>query len=154
MNRTIYLLLVSGLLLAGCQTNPNPETKTTDREVIATPKAPEAIGPYSQGIRVGNTLYLAGQVGLDSDTGQLVGDGLEPQARRSLDNLNAVLEAAGYRMADVVEAQVFLADMDDYRAFNTIYAEYFDEAPPSRAVVEVARLPLDAKVEIKMTAVR
>ncbi len=125
-----------------------------DRQVIATEGAPAAIGPYSQAVRVGPTLYLAGQIGLDPATGQLVEGGIEAETRRTMDNLGAVLEAAGYSFGDVVQAQVFLADLADYGAMNEVYASYFGESAPARAAVQVARLPRDARVEIMMTAAK
>ena len=141
-------ILLLALALASCH-----GVHGSDREVIATPNAPRAIGPYSQGIRVGNTLYCAGQIGMDPRTGTMA-DGVEAQTEQALDNLGAVLEAGGFSFADVVQAQVFLADLNDYAAVNAIYAKRFGKAPPARAAVQVARLPRDARVEILMTAVR
>ena len=154
-----FILLL--LLLAGCaaaetsesQTTP-PEEQTAPREVIAADGAPAAIGPYSQAVRVGNTLYCAGQIGLDPATGALVEGGIEAETRRALDNQKAVLEAAGFSMGDVVQAQVFLADLEDYGAMNAVYATYFAVSPPARAAVQVARLPRDARVEIMLTAAK
>lgn len=123
-------------------------------EVISTTRAPAAIGPYSQAIRVNGTLYLAGQIALDPATGEMVEGGIKQQTRRVMQNIEAVLSEAGYTFDDVVQAQVFLADMNDYRAFNAVYAGYFEESFPARAVVEVARLPRNALVEIMMTAVK
>ena len=125
-----------------------------DRAVIETDGAPAAIGPYSQGVRVGSTLYLAGQIGLDPSTGELVSGGIEAETRRAMQNLEAVLVAAGYSFGDVVQAQVFLADLAEYGQMNEIYASYFGEAAPARAAVQVARLPRDARVEIMMTAAK
>lgn len=124
-----------------------------EREVIVADSAPTAIGPYSQAVRVSNTLYLSGQLGLDPATGKLV-DGTHQQTRQALQNCKALLEAAGFTLADVVQVQVFLDDIADYPVVNTVYAGYFPQSPPARAAVEVADLPLDAKVEILMTAVR
>lgn len=123
------------------------------REVIATDKAPAAIGPYSQAIKHGNTLYLSGQIGIDPATGQLV-EGTEAQTRQVMANLGAVLEAGGFSFGDVVQAQVFLKDLDDYSLVNGIYAEYFSDSPPARMALEVARIPRDARIEVMMTAVR
>ena len=122
--------------------------------MIATGDAPAAIGPYSQAIRLGNTLYCAGQIGIDPATGQLVQGGIQAETRQALKNLHAVLRAAGFTPADVVQAQVFLADLDDYAAMNAAYAELFTDSPPARAAVQVARIPRDAKVEIMLTAVK
>lgn len=123
------------------------------RRTIQTENAPEAIGPYSQAIQVGKTVYLAGQVGMDPASGSLVSDSLHLQVWQAMDNLEAVLEAAELTMADVVDVQVFMTDIDQFSEFNELYKSYFNKQPPARAVVEVAQLPLDAKVEIKMTAV-
>ncbi len=125
-----------------------------DREVISTPDAPAAIGPYSQGIRVGNTLYLAGQIALDPATGKLVEGDIEAQTHRVLKNLGAVLKAASFNYSDVVQVQAYLADLHDYKAMNDVYATYFSESKPARAVVEAARIPRDALVEIMMVAVK
>lgn len=122
--------------------------------MIATDRAPAALATYSQAIEVGNTLYLAGQVGLDPATHELVPGGLEPEARRALENCKAVLEAGGYTLKDVVQVQVLLADIADYQAFNAIYATYFPQEPPARAAYAVAALPRGARVEILMTAAR
>jgi len=130
-----------------------PES-TQQKEVIYTEKAPGAVGVYSQAIRVGNALYLAGQIGLDPETSELAGDDLESQTHQTLQNIKSVIEAAGFSMSDVVKAQIFLDDMDDYSTFNEIYVQYFPKNPPARAVVEVSRIPLDAKIEIMMEAVK
>jgi len=141
--------LLSVMLMACAAPTTRP-----DRMVIATPNAPAAIGPYSQAIRFGNTIWCAGQIGIDPKSGKMVRGGVEAQTRQVLANIGAVLEAAGAGFGDVVQAQVFLADMNDYGAINAIYAERFDEAAPARAAVQVARLPLGARVEILVTAVR
>ncbi|WP_349294186.1 RidA family protein [Gracilimonas sediminicola] len=124
------------------------------KKIINTDNAPAAVGVYSQAIQVGNTLYLSGQIGLIPESRELAGDDLESQTHQTLKNIRAVLKAAGYEMSDVVKAQVFLDDMNDYSAFNEVYVQYFPENPPARAVVEVSRIPLDAKVEIMVTAVK
>jgi 2-iminobutanoate/2-iminopropanoate deaminase len=141
-------LLLLAVSLAGCAT-PAPE-----RRFIVTDKAPAALALYSQAVQAGNAVYLAGQIGLDPGTRQLVSGGLEAEARQVLDNCRAVLEAAGLTLADVVQVQVFLADVGEYEAFNRVYAEYFRPPAPARAVVGVAGLPRGARVEIVMTAVR
>lgn len=146
------------LLLAACATpdaSEENETPPRERRVIASDEAPAAIGPYSQAIQVGTTLYLAGQIGLDPATGALVEGGIAAETRQAMDNLQAVLNEAGFTMADVVEAQVFLADLNEYGAMNEVYGAYFEAAPPpARAAVQVARLPRDARVEIKLTAAK
>ena len=141
-------LLLPLLLITACAESP------IGREIIATAKAPAAIGPYSQAVRVGRTLYLAGQIGLDPATGQLVPGGIEAETRRVMANIEAVLQAADYSFADVVQVQAYLADMNEYGAFNAVYAEYFGNQPPARAVVQAARIPRDARVEVMVTAVK
>jgi 2-iminobutanoate/2-iminopropanoate deaminase len=126
------------------------------REVIATPSAPAAIGPYSQAVVVtgGRTLYSSGQIALDPATGTMVGSGdVRTQTLRVLDNLQAVLEAAGMSFANVAKAQIFLADMGDFATVNELYAQRFASEPPARSTVQVARLPKDALVEIDVVAV-
>jgi 2-iminobutanoate/2-iminopropanoate deaminase len=130
-------------------------------EVIATDKAPKAIGPYSQATVVPvpipavskNTLvFCSGQIPLDPATGQLVEGGIREQTRRVLENLGAVLEAAGSSLAEVVKTTVFLKDLGEFAAMNEEYAKFFPEKPPARATVEVARLPRDVRVEIDCIA--
>jgi 2-iminobutanoate/2-iminopropanoate deaminase len=122
------------------------------KRVIKTEQAPPAIGPYSQAI-VGNGLvFAAGQIPLDPRTGQLVPGDARVQTRRVLDNLKAVLEAAGSAMDKVVKTTVFLCDLNDFGAMNEIYGEYFRENPPARSTVQVAKLPRDALVEIEAMA--
>ena len=129
------------------------QATSAEKKVISTSDAPRAIGPYSQALKVGNTLYLAGQIALDPETNRMVEGGIEAQTHRVLQNLGAVLNAAGFSFSDVVQAQVFLANLNDYKAMNSIYAEYFNKAPPARAVVEAAKIPKGALVEIMMVAV-
>lgn len=119
------------------------------REVIRTDKAPKALGPYSQAIASGSTLYCAGQVGLDPASGTLVPGGVEPETRRALQNLREVVAAAGGNLGGVLKTTVFLADLGEFEAMNRIYAEFFPEAPPARSTVEVSRLPKNARVEIE-----
>ncbi len=124
-------------------------------QVISTPDSPAAIGPYSQALRVGNTLYLAGQIALDPVTNQMIADrSIEAETRRVLDNLKAVVEAAGFRMSDIVSTTVFMADLNEFARMNAVYATYFPTNPPARATVQAARLPRDAKVEIVGIAAR
>jgi len=133
----------------GACTNARPA-----RVVIATERAPKPVGPYSQAVLAGGTLYLAGQIGLDPQTGALVEGGIEAETRRALDNLFAVLDAADFEPSDVVQAQVFLTDLADFSAMNAIYAERFAGVAPARATVQVAALPKDARVEIALIAVK
>lgn len=123
-----------------------------ERQVVSTEKAPKALGPYSQAIRVGDFIFCAGQAGIDPATGQLVKGGIEAETRRTLQNLTAVLQAAGSSFSRVVKTTVFLKNMDDFKAMNGIYAEFFPAAPPARSTVQVARLPADASVEIEAIA--
>lgn len=132
-----------------------PQAPTTpSKEVVASQDAPAAIGPYSQAIKVGDTVWLAGQISLDPVTGGLITGSIEIETRQVMANIEAVLAAAGMSLSDVVQSQVYLADLNDYQTFNEVYAEYFPSNPPARAVVQVSRLPRDAKVEIMMTAHR
>lgn len=123
------------------------------RTTVATKAAPAAIGPYSQGIVAGNLLFVSGQLGLDPTTGQLPLD-TESQARRALENVKAILEAAGFGLRDVVKTTIFLADLADFTLVNEVYAGYFPADPPARATVQVARLPKDGRVEIEAIAAR
>ncbi len=125
-----------------------------DRRVISTPNAPAAIGPYSQAIMTGNILWLAGQIAIDPRTNQVRSGTIEEETKLVLDNLKAVLEAAGMTMANIVSTTVFLADLNDFPRMNAVYATYFPNDPPARATVQVARLPRDVKVEIAAIAVR
>lgn len=122
------------------------------KEGIATPKAPAAIGPYSQGIRANGFLFLSGQVALDPASGKLVDGDIRAQTERVLKNLEAVLAAAGSSLEAVVKTTVFLADFNDFAAMNEVYGGFFPENPPARATVQVARLPRDSKVEIDLIA--
>ncbi len=123
------------------------------REVIATRKAPAAVGPYSQAIRVGDLVFTAGQLAIDPAIGKLVEGGIEKQTRQVLRNIAAVLEVAGSSLGKVVKTTVFLKDMGDFKAMNGVYAEFFAKEPPARSTVEVANLPLGALVEIDAIAV-
>ncbi len=149
---TLGLICCAAASLVACEV-PAPAPEVT-RTVISSEDAPPAVGPYSQAIQVGNMLFLAGQIGLDPETRTIVEGGIEAQTRQVMENLDAVLGAAGFTMADVVQAQVFLADLNDYAVMNEVYGSYFASMPPGRAAVQVARLPLDARVEIMMTAVK
>lgn len=120
----------------------------TEREAISTKEAPAAIGPYSQAIRAGDQLWMSGQIALDPKSGALVGETAAEQAEQVLENLGAVLSAAGFAFADLVRCTIYLADMDDFAAVNAVYAKYMPTPPPARATVEVSRLPRDVRVEI------
>lgn len=122
------------------------------RMSVTTDRAAAAIGPYVQAVRVGDLVYTSGQLARDPATGELVGATTGEQTAHVLDNLSAVLEAAGSSLALVVKATVFLADMNDFAEMNTVYASYFGDDPPARSAVEVARLPKDARIEIEAVA--
>ena len=123
------------------------------KEIIATENAPQAIGPYSQAVRVGNLVFASGQIPLDPATKEFVPGGIAEQTEQVLKNLKAVFAAAGVEMNQIVKTTVFLADMNDFTAMNEIYGNYFADKPPARATVQAARLPRDAKVEIEAIAV-
>lgn len=120
--------------------------------LISTEKAPGAIGPYSQAVRIGNLLYTSGQIPLDPATGNLVEGGVEIQTKRVLENLKAVLEAANTSFDQVIKTTVFIKNMDNFALVNQIYGEYFTSNYPARSCVEVARLPKDVEVEIELIA--
>ncbi|HEX4286043.1 MAG TPA: Rid family detoxifying hydrolase [Terracidiphilus sp.] len=123
--------------------------------LVYTSGAPEAIGPYSQAIRTGNLLYTAGQIALDPATGQLVHGGIKEQTTRVLENLKAIVEAAGSALANVVKTTVYLKNFDDFAAMNAVYASYLageGVVPPARTTIEASRLPKEALVEIEVVA--
>lgn len=122
------------------------------RVKVQTDKAPAAIGPYSQGIRAGNMVFVSGQIPTDPATGQFVEGGIAEQTEQVLKNLGAVLDAAGSSLSQVVKTTVFLADMQEFAAMNEVYARFFTEIPPARATVAAAGLPRDARVEIEAVA--
>lgn len=118
-------------------------------QAIKTDNAPAAIGPYSQGISAGKWLFVSGQLGINPETGELVSDTLDAQARQALKNLQQIVEAGGYKLNQVVAVDVFLTDMAQFSIFNGIYQEFFSEHKPARAVVEVSALPKNGAVEVK-----
>lgn len=124
------------------------------KQFIHTDKAPAAIGPYSQAVRAGDLLFISGQLPIDPATGAFAGEDVAAQTRQSLNNLKAILEAAGFTCADVVKTTVLLADMDDFAAMNQVYAEFFPESCPARAAFAVKTLPRNALVEIEAVASR
>ena len=126
----------------------------TGRREIHTERAPAAIGPYAQAVAAGDTVYTAGQVGLDPGTGEFVGPDVAAQTRQAMANLGAVLEAAGLGFGDVVKTTIFVADLEDFATVNEVYGEHFEEPYPARSTVEAGRLPKDARVEIEMVAHR
>lgn len=122
------------------------------KEVIATPKAPQAIGPYSQAIRANGLVFTSGQIALDPTTNQVIAGDIAAQTERVLQNLEAVLAGAGSSLAQVVKTTVFLKNMADFAAMNEVYGRYFGPQPPARSTVEVARLPKDVLIEIDVIA--
>ena len=123
------------------------------REIIQTEKAPKAIGPYSQAIKVNGFVYTAGQIPLDPDTGEMIEGGITAQTRQVLENLKAVLQAAGSSLDQVVKATVFLRHMSEFAAMNEVYSDYLGKVKPARCTVAVAELPRGALVEIDLVAI-
>ena len=124
------------------------------KKVIKTSKAPPAVGPYSQGIEAGQTLYISGQIPIDPATGKVVKGGIKEQTGQVLKNIEIILSAAGYRKNDVVKSTCLLENMDDFQAMNEIYGKFYDEDPPARAAFGVVKLPLGVKIEIETIAVK
>lgn len=124
------------------------------KQAISTSKAPAAIGPYSQAIEAGGTVYVSGQLPIDPATGAFAEGGIGALTRQSLTNISNILAAAGLTMGNVVKTSVFLADMDDFAEMNAAYAEFFTETPPARSAVAVKTLPKGARIEIECIAVR
>jgi 2-iminobutanoate/2-iminopropanoate deaminase len=122
------------------------------KDVVLTARGPKPIGPYSQAIKSNGFLFLSGQVALDPQSGEFVGTDVRQQTERVLENVKAILEAAGVSFHHVVKTTVFLKDMNDFAAMNEVYARYFSSAPPARSTVQAARLPKDALVEIEVIA--
>ena len=121
-------------------------------ETVATDRGPKAIGPYSQAVRANGFVFLSGQIALDPQTQHIVEGGIVVQTERVLENLKAIVEAAGSSMQRVVKTTVSLADMNDFAAMNEVYARYFTSHPPARSTVQAARLPRDVRVEIDLIA--
>ena len=126
----------------------------TPHTVVKTPLAPAAIGPYSQAILAGDTLYCSGQIAIDPKTGSMITTNVDAETVRVLENLGAVLHAVGMDYVNVVQCTVYLIDINDYAQVNEVYARYFNETPPAREAVQVAALPRSARVEISCIAVR
>jgi 2-iminobutanoate/2-iminopropanoate deaminase len=148
MTRLIIFILSLLLFIPSCRDANDDE----ENKVISTNEAPGAIGPYSQAIKTGNTIYVSGQIALDAGTGQLVDGGIKEQTHQVIKNVQKILFAAGYKLTDVVQCQVFLADLDHYEEMNNVYTQYFKDLPPARAVVEVKRIPRDALIELMVVA--
>ena len=122
------------------------------KQVVTTDNAPKPVGPYSQAIRSGNLVFVAGQGCLNPKTGEKETGSVQAETRQVLENVKAILEAAGTSMSRVVKTTCFLADMNDFQAFNAVYAEYFPSDPPARTTIQAGKLPLDLKVEIEAIA--
>jgi 2-iminobutanoate/2-iminopropanoate deaminase len=141
----MMLLLSLVLLLAG------QISYAADRIVVSTEKAPKAIGPYSQAIRYGDMLFVSGMIPIDPKTNELSKGDIEVQATLVLDNIKAVVEAAGFSMKNVLKAEVFMKDLKDFGKYNAIYVKYFPQDPPARVTVQAAALPRDVLIEISVT---
>ena len=124
------------------------------KQVIFTDKAPAPIGPYSQAILIGDTLYASGQIAINPENGELITNNLEQETVQVIENLKAVLDAADMNFSHVVKCSIFLSDMNNFNIVNTIYANYFEENPPARETVEVSVLPKHVNVEISLIAVK
>jgi len=124
------------------------------KKVVSTKKAPGTIGPYSQAVEVNGTLYISGQVPIDPETGKISGDTITEQTEQVLKNIRFVVNAAGYSMKEIVKATCMLQDMNDFAEMNKAYEKFFPDNPPARAAYEVARLPLNVKIEIEAIAAR
>ena len=142
---SMILLLSLVLLLAG------QVAYAADRIVISTDKAPKAIGPYAQAIRYGDMLFVSGMIPIDPKTNELSKGDIEVQATLVLDNIKAVVEAAGFSMKNVLKAEVFMKDLKDFGKYNAIYVKYFPQDPPARVTVQAAALPRDVLIEISVT---
>lgn len=125
-----------------------------EKKIISTKNAPAAIGPYSQAVLVGNTLYCSGQIAIDPQSGQLKLDNIEDETTQVMKNISAVLQAAEMGFENVVKASIFMSSMDHYSTVNEVYSNYFSEAPPAREAVAVKTLPKEVNVEISVIAVR
>lgn len=154
------LILISALVLFLMTQRAADTTESQlagQQSLVKTAVLPEGssppIGPYTPAVRVGNVLFLSGQLGMNPATGSMVEGGTIPQARQAMANLRSLLNAAGMTFDNVVRATVYLADLDDYGAFNEEYGKYFGDVPPARVCVQVARIPRNARVEISMIAV-
>jgi len=151
LNKSFFkyvLAAVASAGLIGCTISPT-------KEAISTKDAPAAIGPYSQALKVGNTLYLSGQIPIDPKTNQISShSSIEDQTKLVLENLKAVLAANGMTMNDVVSTTVFLKDLNDFTKMNIVYGGYFTQKHPARSTVQVARLPRDVSIEISAIAVK
>ena len=151
---TFLTALIAGVIAIGSAVALADDDGGGGKVVISTPLAPAAIGPYSQAIRVGRTVYLSGQISIDPTTNTFNSNAsIEDQTHRALENLTGVLTAAGLRLDDVVSTTVYLTDLNDFAKMNQVYATFFTSGPPARATIQVAGIPRNAKVEISAIAV-
>ena len=123
------------------------------KEIISTSKAPAAIGPYSQGVKVGNMVFVSGQIPIDPETGNIVEGGIKEQTRRVLENIKAILESIGGSLNNVVKTTVFMVDLSEFSEMNEVYKEYFSGNFPARSTVQVSALPKNVKIEIEVVAI-
>jgi 2-iminobutanoate/2-iminopropanoate deaminase len=128
--------------------------RTMSNEIIFSKEAPAPIGPYSQAVKAGNTLYVSGQIALDADTGELINENITEETHAVMKNLEAVLRVAGFAFADVVKCTIFIKDMGQFATINEAYGQYFKSNPPARETVEVSKLPKNVNVEISCIAVK
>ena len=147
-NITVIVFVL--LLVVSCQ---QKQAQPLVKHVLSSKDAPAAIGPYSQAIRIGNTLYCSGQIAIDPQRSELVDDTIENETRQVLENIGAVLQQAGMGYCDVVRATIYMTDIENYGKIKSVYAQYFREKPPARAAVQVVSLPKQANVEISCIAV-
>jgi 2-iminobutanoate/2-iminopropanoate deaminase len=119
------------------------------KEIISTDMAPKAIGPYSQAVKVGNFLFISGQIPIDPKTGELIEGNIKEQTKRVLENLKGIMESLGGSLENIIKTTVFLKNIEDFHDMNEIYAEYFKENPPARSTIEVSRLPRNVSIEIE-----
>lgn len=163
MLRFILSCLILGTIISmlSCQSQSNPtgapaedNAPATARKMVKTADAPDPVGPYSQAIMAGNTLYLAGQIAINPESGEMVTSSIEEEARQVMDNLQAVLQEADMDMNNVVKTTIYMTDLSNFGKVNEIYGSYFGDMPPARVTVGVASLPKGANLEITMEAVR
>jgi 2-iminobutanoate/2-iminopropanoate deaminase len=122
------------------------------REIVATKRAPSAIGPYSQAIKTKHMVFVSGQLAIDPLSGELISGDIRKETRQALNNLKQILLAAGSKLEHIIKTTLYISDMDDFDSINEVYAEFFNQDPPARACVQVARLPKDANVEVEAVA--
>ena len=147
--KKVFIPLLVTLFAVSCQTTK----QSVVHQIIYTEQAPKPIGPYSQAVKVGNTLYVAGQIAIDPQTNAMVTESFEKEAEQVMTNLVAVLKAAGMTPKNIVKTSIFLKDMNDFQTVNTIYGKYFEKDFPARETIQVAALPKGARVEISVIAV-